>query len=83
MWTLRNQSDIAKALLHSNQASFLKIYFLIAGKLLYNIVLVSGTQHRESVIIIYICLEPPSADPHPSHHWVITVGTRLGSLCCI
>ena len=33
MCTLRNQSDIAKALLHSNQASLLKIYFLIAGKI--------------------------------------------------
>ena len=68
MWTLRNQSDIAKALLHSNQASFLKIYFLIAGKLLYNIVLVSGTQHRESVIIIYIyVLSLPLLTPtHPT-----------------
>ena len=41
------------------------IYFLIGGKLLYNVVLVSAIQ-RESVIIIYIHslpFEPPCLPP--------------------
>ena len=42
------------------------IYFLIGGKLLYNVVLVSAIQQCESVIIIYIHslpFEPPCLPP--------------------
>ena len=46
---------------------FLSIYFLIRGKLLYN-VLVSAIKHHESVIIIHIPPppEPPTPPPIPS-----------------
>ena len=43
-----------------------KILFLIGGKLLYNVVLVSAIQQCESVMIMYIFslpLEPPSPSP--------------------
>ena len=40
------------------QVCFFLIYFVIGGKLLYNVVLVSAIQHCKSVIIIHIT--PPS-----------------------
>ena len=47
---------------------FFKIYFLIGGKLLYNIVLVSAVQCKSAdMIIIYPSpREPPSPPPHPT-----------------
>ena len=58
--------------------TFLKSLFLIGGKLLYNIVLVSAVQQHESAISI--CISPPSgtslATPHSS-----LLSAKLGSIC--
>ena len=67
------------------------IHFLIGGKVLYNVVLVSALQKQvvfscavlqhKSVIIIHIHLEHPSC--FPSHYSRSSQSTTLGSLCYI
>ena len=59
-----------------------KIYFLIGGKLLYNVVLVSAIQQCKSAIIICVYLSsflslPPLSLSHPSRS---SQNTRLDSL---
>ena len=55
--------------------------FLIGGKLLYNIVLVSATHQHESAIgiICPLSLSPPSP-PHPIHPSGLPQSTTLSSL---
>ena len=56
-------------------------FFLIGGKLLYSVVLVSAIQQCKSAIILH--LSPPSwiFFPPPSHSFRSSQSARLGSLC--
>ena len=59
-----------------------KIYFLIGGKLLYNVVLVFATQKYKPAIIIHIF--PPSGDSFPCPDPIpsrSSQSARFGSLC--
>ena len=52
-----------KKLTQFQGGKYFDVFFLIGGKLVYNVVLVSAMQQRESDIIYITSLEPPSSPP--------------------